>query len=354
MQVVKGEGRRARRGRSPRWATSPARLHRRRLRSRAQYQVDPASSRRSTRRTPWPSPPASRRWPTPGSCRRPTRRAPPRASASPRRYASARAAARTARWQLRREHRDETGVIFAASFVRVGLARRRTGARDGTRRARRPARRRQSRVGRRRSRRLDPRRRRDDAERWLAEQEPSSPPLSPSGTSTCRRRRRRTAARTRRRPREAASRPATAASASGGAASAHRVRRRVVGVGGVVGGGGDLRVQPQAALPPVGDGCSQLAELIQARGPNLHVNRRVRGDDGGGSCSPRTGSASAEPPRRRHLGFDNPPPTIDVPNRYRLPRAGRRHHQADRGEAALPFDKRRNGMILGAGRWGSC
>ena len=158
------------------------------------------------------------------------------------------------------EHRDETGVISRRPS-RVGLARRRTGARDG-RRARRPARRRQSRVGRRR-RRLRPRRRRDDAERWLASRSRRRRRCRRAGAGVD------AAAVAPPRALGAACRVPLAGDGSGAPARplpGTSVRRRVVGVGGVVGGGGDYEFNRKLLFRLLVMANSQLAELIQARG----------------------------------------------------------------------------------------
>ena len=145
-------------------------------------------------------------------------------------------------WQLRREHRDETGVIFAASFPALDslvdeLARAMAAAlaeQRGAAKAVLAA----AVAG------CAPGAARDDAERWLAEQEPSSPPLSPSGRSAstpppshrrahsappagsrsnCRRRQRRLAE-----PLRNASAAASSASASSSAVGTYEFNRKLL------------------------------------------------------------------------------------------------------------------------------
>mmetsp|Transcript_10780 Transcript_10780/g.31271 ORF Transcript_10780/g.31271 Transcript_10780/m.31271 type:complete len:295 (+) Transcript_10780:78-962(+) len=97
---------------------------------------------------------------------------------------------------------------------------------------------------------------------------------------------------------------------------------------------------------------SQLAEIIAARGPNLHINAACAGTTAAialacdwmraGKCS-RVVVISADNPSSANLL-----PWIGTG----FLALGAASTQADVANAALPFDRKRNGMILGAGAVG--
>ena len=246
-------------------------------------------------------------------------------------------------WQLRREHRDETGVIFAASFPALDslvdeLARAMAAALADQRGAAKA-------VLAAAVAGCAPGAARDDAERWLAEQEPASPPLSPSGRS----------ASTPPSHRRAHSAPPVGSRLAGRPAVRFELPASVKGSASAASSSaavGTYEFNRKLLFRLLVMANSQLAELIQARGPNLHVNAACAGTTAAivlakdwlrvGRCR-RVVVISADNPTSGHLmsligtgflalGAATTKPTVD--------------------EAALPFDKRRNGMILGAGAVG--
>jgi len=97
---------------------------------------------------------------------------------------------------------------------------------------------------------------------------------------------------------------------------------------------------------------SQLAEIVQAKGPNLHINAACAGTSAALALAHdwiRTGRAkrvvviSADNPSSEHLL-----PWVGIG----FLALGAACTKAKVEEAALPFDKRRSGMLLGAGAVG--
>ncbi|KAL1522032.1 hypothetical protein AB1Y20_021677 [Prymnesium parvum] len=97
---------------------------------------------------------------------------------------------------------------------------------------------------------------------------------------------------------------------------------------------------------------SQLAEIVKARGPNLHINAACAGTTAAislamdwmrcGKCR-RVVVISADNPSSEHLM-----PWVGIG----FLALGAASIKPEVGQAALPFDKRRNGMLLGAGAVG--
>jgi len=97
---------------------------------------------------------------------------------------------------------------------------------------------------------------------------------------------------------------------------------------------------------------TQLAELVKARGPNLHINAACAGTTAAislamdwmrnGRCR-RVVVISADNPSSEHLM-----PWVGIG----FLALGAASVKGEVAEAALPFDKRRNGMLLGAGAVG--
>jgi len=97
---------------------------------------------------------------------------------------------------------------------------------------------------------------------------------------------------------------------------------------------------------------SQLAELVGARGPNLHINAACAGTTAAISLACdwlRAGRCA----RVVVISADNPSSDSLMPwIGTGFLALGAASTRASAAEAALPFDKRRNGMILGAGAVG--
>ena len=97
---------------------------------------------------------------------------------------------------------------------------------------------------------------------------------------------------------------------------------------------------------------SQLAEIVQARGPNLHINAACAGTTAGialGCDWLRAGRCK----RVVVISADNPSSDQLLPwVGIGFLALGAACTKSKVEEAALPFDKRRNGMLLGAGAVG--
>ena len=249
------------------------------------------------------------------------------------------AGAASSGWKLKHEHRDETGVIFAASFPALDslveeLARSMAARLDAVKAEARSAYLDELRalVAKRQAAAMaadEPIAAGGEASalaelvEWLAQPEAEAAVMNSGGASS-------SSSSAAAAPAAEAAAPAAAAPPSG---PCYEFNRKLL-----------FKLLVMAN--------SQLAEIVQARGPNLHINAACAGTTAGialGCDWLRAGRCK----RVVVISADNPSSDQLLPwVGIGFLALGAACTKSKVEEAALPFDKRRNGMLLGAGAVG--